>query len=227
MLLKNLYNSITVGIKPTPQFAEVMEAVNTIIRQINSQKDDHRVLYNLKRSTETNIEDMSTTNIELLDTENIQDTGMYSAGISYDSDLYAYTIRNDSAITYVEGVFVNDVLWTKRDFEVVRATGNSNAEIYDMQGRVIYFPYDIGASDNVVKLIVRKCYEPIPAQSDDTGEYVGMPELYYQQLVSGAIYMLTAKDAIAQINKEIYDNLKNKSKSIEVVSSFLNTSCPV
>jgi len=225
--LNDLYNSITVGINPKPQFREVMEAVNTIIRLVNSRKSDHRVLYDLKRTTGTNIEDMDETLIENLDTVNISDMGTYSDDVTYNATNYTLTVKNSALITRIEAIFVDDVLWTQENYETIKDTNNSNLYIYSMIGRVIYFPTDIGSTEKVIKVLARKMYEPIATPDDKTGEYTDMPETYYQELVSGAVYLLTTKEAIAQVNADIFRNEQNKTKSIEVGSSFIQLTCPV
>lgn len=224
MKLKELYNSVTLGINPKPVFREVIEYLNTIIRLINSRENGYRSILNVTLLAKEAAEGNTFSDFDVgMSTMSgaVADYGIFMDYFEYDSDDYKLSIKTNSLITKITAIYVDDVLWRNVPYQDVKDGNNADRYIYCSRGRDIYFPIDIESGTTSIKMDIMKRYDLISSPDDKDGEYNDMPDTYYQELVSGAIYLITSKEAIAQVNREIFNNEKYRTKSLEIPNSYI------
>jgi len=182
MDFKTLFDEISVYFNPTPSRGEVELAVNGALRIINSFMTPEKKIITITGESAITIGEMTTAKISELTDYKIKEYTRFGAEFVYNSD--DYSLHLDESITNVMEVILDDELWTPYDYPTVKDSDNSDAKIYHFNGRHIYFPKDISASDEVIKLKVEMFFPEIEEN------LILVPTIYKEALVSGAKYNL-------------------------------------
>jgi len=206
-----MYDEIVSVMPEAPLKNEVLLALNKALRRMNSKMTPEKKIITLSGSEgATSIGDMTTTKISGLTDYKIGEYTRFGSEFSYDADEYALKI--DHSITRVIAVYLDDVPWEHYDYETVKDTANATAYIYHFDGRYIYFPKDIEASAEVIKLQVEMYFPDI-----EEG-FILVPYTYRSMLVDGATYFLMMqpkyrdsdqyKTYFKEIKKNFYDQIE-------------------
>lgn len=179
----SLYNEVSALLTETPLRNEVLLALNRALRRINSlMTPEKKILVITGSESGVTIGDMTTTTIGGLTDSKIKEYTKFGTNFSYDSDMYALKI--DHSITRVVAIYLDDEEWENYDYETVKNSSNSDQNIYHFDGRYIYFPKDIGASTEVIKMQVEMYFPEI-----EDG-MIAVPNTYKSMLEDGALYYL-------------------------------------
>ena len=182
MDFKTLFDEISNYINPAPQTGEVKLAVNRALRKINSFMTPEKKIITITGASAVTIGEMTTAKISELTTYKITEYTRFGAEFVYNSD--DYSLHLDESITNVMEVILDDELWTPYDYATVKDSDNSDAKIYHFNGRYVYFPKDISASDEVIKLKVEMFFPEIEEN------LILVPMIYKEALVSGGQYYI-------------------------------------
>lgn len=180
---ETLYNEIVASMPTQPLKNEVLLALNKALRRMNTIMTPEKKIIKITGSQgSTTIGDMTTTAISGLTDYTIGEYTRFGTAFSYDST--EYSLKIDDSITRVNKIWLDDEEWENWSYETVKNTSNADQHIYHFDGRYIYFPKDIGASTEVIKMKVEMIYPEIEE------DLVLVPITYQSLLVNGATYFL-------------------------------------
>ncbi|MCK5788243.1 MAG: hypothetical protein KAH32_04565 [Chlamydiia bacterium] len=215
-----LYDEISATMITTPLKNEVLLALNKALRRMNTiMTPEKKIILISGSQADTTIGDMTTLTIGELTDYKIKEYTRFAMEFSYDSD--AYSLRIDDSITRVNKIFLDDEEWENWSYETVKNTSNADQHIYHFDGRYIYFPKDIGASTETIKMMVEMIYPEIEE------DLVLVPKTYHSLLVDGATYFLMMipkyRDTnqyasyFKEIRKNFYDGIEEmEQKNFEL-----------
>lgn len=210
----DIYYDISAELPSQPNLKEVEIEMNKVIRMINDTLGLWREMTEISMGViTTNIEDSTTwdNNIEstiLL----INQAGRFNMDWDWDSADKRLTMGDD--VVEVIGVFLDDVEWEYKPYEVVKDSNNSEEKYFNQTGRYIYFPTDLDSGTQVLRIDCNKNYSfvNIALGGDRYANQttVDLPEAYRQLLISGVVMALTLrpkyKDSdLYNHNKEIFN----------------------
>ena len=215
-----LYDEISSTMPDQPLKNEVLLALNKALRRMNLIMTPENKIITLSGSQGTvTIGDMTTAKISALTDYKISEYTRFGTDFIYDSD--AYSLKIDDSITRVNKVFLDDEVWDNWDYETVKNTSNSDQHIYHFDGRYIYFPKDIEASAEVIKIQVEMLFPEIEE------DLILVPKSYHSILVDGATYFLMMipkyRDTnqyasyFKEVKKNFYDQIEDmEQKNFEL-----------
>ena len=209
-----LYDEIVANMPGTPMKNEVLLALNKALRRMNLKMTPEKKIISISGSQgATTIGDMTTGKISSLTDYKIKEHTRFSTDFIYNAT--DYSLKIDHSITRVNKILLDDEVWENWDYETVKDSSNSEEKIYHFDGRYVYFPKDIGASTETIKLIVEMFYPKI-----EEG-LILVPETYHSILVDGATYYLMMIPQYRDTNqyasyfKEIRKNFYDQIQEIE------------
>ena len=209
LLFYDVYQDIALELPEQPNISIVKAEVNKVIRRINHEIGLWRELIQVTPSTiTTTIDAMTTTVIQSETTDEIEDYGRFT--FEWDWNVALKRLRLDDNVIEVKGVYLDDEEWTQVDYEKVSDSNNSTENYWSQIGRFIFFPKDLAASSEILKLKCKKSYSFIENVVGKDA-IIDLPESYRQLLISGVLYALTSRPKykdpdIFAVNKEIFDS---------------------
>ena len=208
LLFYDVYQDIALELPEQPNISIVKAEVNKVIRRINHEIGLWRELIQVTPSTITaSIDAMTTTAIHLETTDEIEDYGRFP--FEWDWNVSLKRLRLDDNVIEIKGVYLDNEEWTQVDYEKVSDSNNSTENYWSQIGRFIFFPKDLAASSEILKLKCKKSYSFIENVVGKDA-IIDLPESYRQLLISGVLYALTSRPKykdpdIFAVNKEIFD----------------------
>ena len=225
MLFYDIYQDIAIELPEQPNINIVRSEINKVIRRINHEIGLWRELIQVSPSTiTTSIDTMTTTDIDADTSDTIEDMGRFIFG--WDWSVTFKRLRLDDNVIEVKEVYLDNVEWKKVDYEKVSDSNNSTEEYWAQIGRFIYFPKDLAASSEILKIRANKTYSFIDNVIEQDA-IIDLPESYRQLLISGALFSLTSrpkykdKDIFA-LHKETFEKelIALRSQYVNLEASY-------
>ena len=209
-----LFNEIVAPMPDKPLKGEVLLALNKALRRMNLKMTPEEKIITISGSqSDITIGDMTTGKISSLTEYKIKEYTRFSMDFSYNA--IDYSLKINDSITRVSKIFLDNEVWDNYDYETVKNSSNSDQKIFHFDGRYIYFPKDISASTETIKLQVEMLFPEI-----EEG-LVLVPKAYYSILVDGATYYLMMipkyrdPNQYASYFKEIKNNFYDQIEDME------------